>query len=63
MVGEGWGRCWAVCDVLLGDRGRLHGFGPLGGMRGAGGGWVVKPFQRAVQSIEEQGNTSHQGEF
>ena len=24
---------------------------------------VVKPFQRAVQSVEEQGYTSHQGEF
>ena len=38
MVGGGGGGCWAVCEVLYDDQGRRHRFGPVGGVRGAGGG-------------------------
>ena len=43
-------------------KGAAMGLGPWGGEAGRGE-LVIKPLPRAVQSIEEQGNPSCQGEL
>ena len=63
LVGGGGGRCWALCEVVKRRPGASPWVWAAGGSEGGCGWVVVKPFQRAVQSIEEQGDSSCQGEF